>query len=158
MMQKEPSERETEPLLGDKRSRSPACSSSYHHFSPNHPAEATGNVALARPVVAFLLAACIFIAVRFRGQVLPGLHLEASDLGKPPSKGKPTSKTWECGASLAEDGSVLPVLNGADVVSFFTLGDGEAAMYGTRDHEVVYNGYTFRFVTARNKAVFEVST
>ncbi|CAM9601534.1 unnamed protein product, partial [Hapterophycus canaliculatus] len=59
-----------------------------------------------------------------------------------------TSATWECGDCSA------PVLNSADVVSYFTLQEGEPAVYGSKEYEVVYNGYRFRFVSARNKALF----
>lgn len=61
-----------------------------------------------------------------------------------------THRTWECGTSSR------PVLNSADVVAYFSLEDGEGAIYGTVEHELVYNGYLFRFVSAENKALFEV--
>lgn len=61
-------------------------------------------------------------------------------------------KTWECAASVTGD----PVMNGADTVSYFSLPEGEAALFGTEEYKVIYNGYTFWFVSGENKALFEV--
>ena len=62
-------------------------------------------------------------------------------------------KTWtDCATTIAGD----PVLEGADLVSYFSLTDGQAAMYGTEQHEASYHGYTFWFVSEENKALFEV--
>ncbi|CAM9730404.1 unnamed protein product [Scytosiphon promiscuus] len=79
-------------------------------------------------------------------------HVNPDILAAPDESSTPSGRaTWECGDSSA------PVLNSADVVSFFSLEEGEAAVYGSKDHEVVYNGYLFRFASAGNKAMFEAS-
>ena len=60
--------------------------------------------------------------------------------------------TWEC----AENATGDPVIEGADLVSYFSLTEKQPAMYGTEQHEASYNGYKFWFVSEENKALFEV--
>lgn len=47
-------------------------------------------------------------------------------------------------------------MNGADVVSYFSLEEGQEAMFGSTEHVSVLNGYTFRFISKENKDLFEV--
>lgn len=61
--------------------------------------------------------------------------------------------TWKCSGNVA-----LPVLEGADMVSYFSLEDNAPAMFGSAEHESIYNGYRFWFVSEKNKALFEVGT
>lgn len=51
----------------------------------------------------------------------------------------------------------LPVLEGVDVVSYFSLEETEPAVLGKQEHEAEYNGYRFWFASAENRAAFEVS-
>lgn len=87
-------------------------------------------------------------------------------------KGKDTSTTDERSANLTKilghDGGFdtklctqalsLPVLAGVDVVSYFSLDNGEAAIYGVPEYESVFRGYRFYFVSEEHKATFEVCT
>lgn len=50
----------------------------------------------------------------------------------------------------------LPVLEGADVVAYYSLEDGEPAKIGKQDHTSNFNGYKFWFISRENKALFEV--
>lgn len=67
-------------------------------------------------------------------------------------RGEDGYETWEC----AGNRTGFPVMEGADLVSYFSLPVGEAAMYGTEEYQARYNGYTFFFVSEENKALFEV--
>lgn len=49
-----------------------------------------------------------------------------------------------------------PAMKGADVVSYHTLEPGNAAMYGSAEYQSIYHDYTFMFVSAENKALFDV--
>lgn len=49
-----------------------------------------------------------------------------------------------------------PVMEGADLTSYFSLKAGSAAVFGVAEHESVYNGYRFWFASEENKAQFEV--
>lgn len=60
--------------------------------------------------------------------------------------------TAQCTGDLS-----LPVLNGADLVAYFSLEEHGAAIFGVADYEAVYGGYRFLFASAENKALFEVS-
>ena len=60
--------------------------------------------------------------------------------------------TWNCAGNFTGD----PVLEGADLVSYFSLTENQPAMYGTEQYETSYNGYKFWFVSEENKAIFEV--
>ena len=62
------------------------------------------------------------------------------------------SSTWECAGNATGD----PVMEGADLVSYFSLRENKPAMYGTEQYETSYNGYRFWFVSEKNKALFEV--
>lgn len=87
-------------------------------------------------------------------------------------KGKDTWTTDERSANLMKmlghDGGFdtklctqalsLPVLEGVDVVSYFSLDDGEAAIYGVLEYESVFCGYRFYFVSEEHKATFKVCT
>lgn len=61
-------------------------------------------------------------------------------------------KTWECAASITGD----PVMQGVDLVSYFSLVKDGSAMFGSEQYESSYNGYKFLFVSEENKALFEV--
>lgn len=125
----------------------------HHHLSPADRPAAARRRLLAGPALALLLAIGIFVAAtggaggRGVSDIVdgdkPGSQQAEFDIIGP-------TKTWECGTSS------LPVLNSTDVVSYFTLEEGDGAVYGSREHEVVYGGYVFRFVSAENKALFEV--
>ncbi|CAM9763622.1 unnamed protein product [Ectocarpus sp. 13 AM-2016] len=104
---------------------------------------------LAAPVIALLLAIGIIVAATSPGRVV-SVQEEANRQELVAVSESPTT-TWECGTSTE------PVLNGADVVSYFSLKEGEAAMYGFEEYQVKYNGYTFMFASAQNKALFEAS-
>ncbi|CAN0450469.1 unnamed protein product [Ectocarpus sp. 12 AP-2014] len=104
---------------------------------------------LAAPVIALLLAIGIIVAATSPGRVV-SVKEEANRQELLAVSESPTT-TWECGTSTE------PVLNGADVVSYFSLKEGEAAMYGFEEYQVNYNGYTFMFASAQNKALFEAS-
>lgn len=113
-----------------------------------------------RPAAGHHHLRCVATAILFMFAIISGLvgliaarnhHAVPEVLAAPDGKLVPlTTVTWECGDSSA------PVLRSADVVSYFTLQEGEAAVFGSKDYEVVYNGYLFRFVSAGNKALFEV--
>lgn len=60
-------------------------------------------------------------------------------------------QTWQCAGDLS-----LPVMKGADLVSYFSLEEGDVAMYGTPEHQSSYGEYLFLFVSEENKALFEV--
>lgn len=51
----------------------------------------------------------------------------------------------------------LPVLGGVDVVAYFSLEAGAAAMFGYETHQYHVGGYKFYFVSEENKKIFEVS-
>lgn len=102
---------------------------------------------LAGPAIALLLAIGIFVAA-----TAPGRLASVKEKTRQELLALSETSTWECGTSTE------PVLNSADVVSYFSLKEGEAAMYGFEEHQVKYNGYTFLFVSAQNKALFEVSS
>lgn len=51
----------------------------------------------------------------------------------------------------------LPVLEGADMVSYFSLEEGDGAVFGDEQYESVYNGYRFWFQSEENQALFEVN-
>lgn len=61
-------------------------------------------------------------------------------------------KTWECAGNLTG----LPVMGGADVVSYFSLSLGQGAIFGKEEHISNYNGYLFLFESDENKDLFEV--
>lgn len=50
----------------------------------------------------------------------------------------------------------LPVLNGADLVAYYSLEDDEAAVFGDAGFSSEFNGYKFYFASEENKALFEV--
>ncbi|CAN0276965.1 unnamed protein product [Ectocarpus sp. 12 AP-2014] len=104
---------------------------------------------LAAPVIALLLAIGVFVAATAPGRLVSVKKEENRPELVAVSDSQTT--TWECGTSTE------PVLNGADVVSYFSLKEGEAAMYGFEGYQVKYNGYTFMFASAQNKALFEAS-
>lgn len=116
-------------------------------------------------VITFFVALGIFVISAGTGRFLLGttadqasnLRVEDDGLTSAAEEAaqlliEPTSKTWECAESSR------PVLKGVDVVSYFSLEQHEAAMYGTEEHESVFGGYKFLFVSAENKALFEVIT
>lgn len=47
-------------------------------------------------------------------------------------------------------------MEGADLVSYFSLADNQLAMFGTEQYETIYHGYIFWFGSEENKALFEV--
>lgn len=49
------------------------------------------------------------------------------------------------------------VVQGVDLVEYFSLQTGEPAVAGKADLAVMHEGYRFLFSTADNKAIFEVS-
>ncbi|CAB1108953.1 unnamed protein product [Ectocarpus sp. CCAP 1310/34] len=102
---------------------------------------------VAAPVIALFLAIGVFVAATFPGRLV-SVKKEANRQELLAVSGG-RSTTWECGTSTE------PVLNGADVVSYFSLKEGEAAMYGFEEYQVKYNGYTFLFASAQNKVLFE---
>lgn len=67
----------------------------------------------------------------------------------PPLDSADAPTTAVCAAA---DGTVM---DGADVVSYFSLEPGSGAVFGVAEHESVYNGYTFWFASEENKALFE---
>jgi len=50
-----------------------------------------------------------------------------------------------------------PVNFGYDLVSYWTLKDGEAAVQGSQLYNSEYNGYKFRFSTQENKDIFDAN-
>lgn len=50
----------------------------------------------------------------------------------------------------------LPVLEGTDVVAYFSLEPGSRAVKGSAQHISEYLGYLFYFSSKENKLVFEV--
>ena len=116
----------------------------------NRDQQAVRRKGLVGPVLALVLAIGVLVAATTRGRL--------ASAGKEDSRqeliavSESQTTTLECGTSAE------PVLNKADVVSYFTLKEGEAAMYGFEEYQVTYNGYTFLFVSAHNKALFEVSS
>lgn len=88
--------------------------------------------------------------------------------GRPPREAAAKDDAATVGAVLAKESTEyttkecagnakLPVLKGVDVVSYFSLIDGEPAMFGFEEFESVFNGYRFLFTSEENKALFEVS-
>lgn len=61
-------------------------------------------------------------------------------------------ETWQCAGNVTG----FPVMEGADLVSYFSLAAGGSAKFSTGEYEARYNGYTFWFVSETNKALFEV--
>jgi len=56
-----------------------------------------------------------------------------------------------------ETGSDRPVMQGADMVEYFSLSPGAAHVVGSADITSVYNNYTFRFSTHENRRKFETN-
>lgn len=48
-----------------------------------------------------------------------------------------------------------PVLNGYDVVAYFSLDKGSDGVQGSSDYSTTYQSYTFQFSTAENLEMFE---
>ncbi|CAM9523032.1 unnamed protein product [Pylaiella littoralis] len=141
---------ESTPFLNQDGQNTGGCSHSDHHLSPADRQAAARRRRLAGPALTFVLGICIFVIATGGASsgVFPGT---VGDVSQPELDIIGPIKTWECGTSL------LPVLNSSDVVSYFSLEEGEGAVYGTEEHEVVYKGYLFRFESANNKALFEES-
>lgn len=151
-MDKMENQNERTPFL---REASSCAQHSDHHLSPVDRTAAVQKRRLAGPVLALVLGVGILVValggVSSRASSSPDTRIIDGDGSLPPGLDQigPT-KTWQCGTSS------LPVLNSTDVVSYFSLEEGEAAVYGTKAHEAMFNGYLFRFVSAKNKALFEV--
>lgn len=143
-------EREIKPSQTDATRNSPASFPS--PSSPAIPYAQQQNAMTGRVLRTILTLIMLVIGVLAGLTVKGNGHAAAPEVraahGREPAP--TTMATWECGDSSA------PVLNSADIVSYYTLQEGEAAVYGSKDHEVVYNGYLFRFALAGNKALFEV--
>lgn len=53
---------------------------------------------------------------------------------------------------------LAPVVQGVDLVGYFSLQPEEPAVAGRAEHAAVYEGYRYFFSSAENKALFEVGT
>ena len=75
----------------------------------------------------------------------------------PPWRGVPGGQAppWRRHRQPCHDPAAGPVLSGFDVVAYFSLDAGAAAVAGSAAHNATYGGYTFYFSTEANRATFE---
>lgn len=99
-------------------------------------------------------------ASRFFFHTASGKTTDASNtrLGGTLTQPQLAAETTDHLTSSCAGNADLPVLEGVDLVSYFSLEDGAAAMYGFPEYKTVFNGYHFLFVSEENKQKFEVSS
>lgn len=109
-------------------------------------------------LVAFVVyAATCFIRVI----VVPSENYSTNDhaLPKGGRDGSFVALQHEGGTNYDEGACTSPsnfVMQGVDLVAFFSLQQGNPAVKGSPEYASIYNGYRFMFSSSENKALFEV--
>lgn len=86
-------------------------------------------------------------------------RLSPGELNEVEGPSGPTEVQESTGYSTSQcaGDSELPVMNGADLVAYYSLEDDEAAVFGDASISSEFNGYKFYFASEENKELFEVN-